>query len=177
MPSRPLKEHEIAVILSLPLTKREAAFITLGIYTGYRVSELLCITVKDVFDGVKVRDSVTVSRKNMKGKGESRTIPLHKVVKEYLSSYITASGKPSDRLFPFSRFTAHRLVKHVIGQAGLSGRVSCHSMRKTFGMNVYNRTQFNIVAAQKALGHKSLASTTHYLSVDSEAVDAAILAE
>jgi integrase len=49
-------------------------------------------------------------------------------------------------------------------------------MRKTFGMNVYLRTEKNVVAAQKALGHASLASTTHYLSIGQDEVDAAILA-
>lgn len=175
MQSRPLTDSEITSILGHMTSLRDKCLFVLGVKTGFRISELLSLALNDVWDGVNCYDQVTVRRRNMKGKRQSRTIPLHPLAKQVLDSYIKSGV--TGKLFPITRQHAWRIIKTAARKAYLSGCISTHSMRKTFGMNVYNRTNKNIVAAQRALGHASLASTSHYLSVDQDIVDNAILAE
>ncbi len=188
MPSRALTSDEIKRINDSLTCVRDRCLFLLGVYTGFRISELLSLMITDVMLNNYVLDAVTVRRCNMKGKHSSRTIPLHNevklILKDYLGDLSTISDKQGDlstmrntRLFPFTRMQAHRILSKAIALAGIKGSVSTHSMRKTFGMRVYAATKFNIVAAQRALGHKSLSSTTHYLNVDQDVIDAAILGE
>jgi integrase len=173
MTSKPLSEVEINEILSNIDNKMHQCLFIVGLKTGFRISELLSLTVADITDTM-----ITVHRRNMKGKQRSRSIPLHPLAKQYLKDYMSSlSLNPNDKLFKLSRTHAWLVLKMAARKAQVSGCVSTHSMRKTFGMKVYEKTEKNIVAAQKALGHKSLASTSHYLSVDQELVDNAILSD
>lgn len=182
MPSRALTDTEVTTILSHLDSIRDKALFILGVKTGFRISELLSLTVEDVSqkDGT-ICGSVTVKRCNMKGKNTSRTVPLHKDAKEglllYLKGNLELLNSAESKLFPIKRLRAHRILRDAAIRARVQGAVSSHSMRKTFGMNVYNRTERNIVAAQKALGHKNISSTSHYLSVDLDLVNAAILSD
>jgi site-specific recombinase XerD len=182
--SRPLTEPEISLMLSHTTNPMHRALICLGVRTGYRVSELICITVQDVFDGTQIRDSITVRRSNMKGKKSSRSVVLHEQAKQalrdYLSGYnLTNTDETTGHslLFPISRFAAHRLLKKYSKLAGLEGRISTHSMRKHFAMRVYEKTGKDVVCVQRALGHASLASTTKYLSVGQDVIDSAIMSD
>ena len=50
---RPLSEYEIYQVLSVLKNKRNKLLFILGIRTGFRISELLSLTVKDVYkDGL-----------------------------------------------------------------------------------------------------------------------------
>ncbi len=170
MTSRPLTETEITQIVKTLHNDRDRCLFTLGVKTGFRISELLSLTVADVSG-----NTITVRRKNMKGKRQSRTVPLHSVAKTALLQHINPAMSPDTPLFNISRIQAYRIIRDAALSCNIRGVVSTHSMRKTFGQNVYKRTN-NIVAAQRALGHSSLASTTHYLSVGQDEVDEAILA-
>lgn len=197
MKSRDLKDPELTLILDNMLSLRDRALFIVGVKTGFRISELLSLRYEDVVHNGTIRDSITVRRCNMKGHRQSRTVVLHQDAKEALRAYLqigtqivvcvspaaeilkggsVKKWQPKDKIFQMTRQHAHRIISGAAEKAGLSGTISTHSMRKTFGMNVYIRTQRNVVAAQKALGHSSLASTSHYLSIGQDEVDAAILA-
>lgn len=167
MACRALTDAEVAYMLGHTTSLRDQALIILGVKTGFRISELLSLTVADVQG-----DTLTVRRCNMKGKHSSRTVPLHAEAKRIVLEYIRMHSV-SNLLFPITRQWAWRIIKDAA--AGLGGRISTHSMRKSFGMRVYTKTGKDIVAAQRALGHKSLASTSHYLSVGQDVIDRAIL--
>ncbi len=175
MPSRSLTDSEINSIIAHMDSKRDIALFQLGIRTGYRISELLSLRIYDVYTNGIVNDSVTVKRANMKGKTVSRTVPLHDKAKHALNEYITADMLKDQRLFNIGRVHAWRILKQATNQLGIKGKVSTHSMRKSFAMGIYERTNKDIVDTQKALGHASLASTSHYLDVNRDTVDAAIL--
>lgn len=50
-----------------------------------------------------------------------------------------------------------------------------HSMRKTFANKLYAALQRGLVKTQRPLGHRSINSPVHYLSLREEEIDAAIL--
>ena len=74
---RPLSDAEIEVVSGSFTGKyalRDRALYLLGIYSGYRISELLSIRVKDVVQYGELVERVTVQRKSMKGKN---TLAIH----------------------------------------------------------------------------------------------------
>ena len=85
---RPLSDEEVGRVVesfSGRYALRDKAMFIVGIRTGYRISELLSLRIRDVLrpDG-EIMDSVTVARRNVKGKTRGRTVPLHPEAKEAL---------------------------------------------------------------------------------------------
>lgn len=176
--ARSLSVCEIqAIEEALPSTQYRCLFI-LGLYTGFRISELLSLKYEDCYSTKEVRQSLRVSRRNMKGGMASRCVVLHPTAREYLrlllveKQNVWVTGAP---LFPVSRVQAHRVLKQACTKAGISGHVSTHSMRKTFAKRVYEALEGDLIGTQTALGHKSINSTVSYLSLEQEKIDQAIL--
>ncbi len=155
-------------------TERDRVMLVLGFRTGFRVSELLSLTVKDVVQHGKIRKQITVERKNTKSRIESRTVVLHAQAKKYLEAYVRGKS-PTEKLFPITRQHAHRIVKGAADDAEVDGNVSCGSMRKAFAKKVYLTLGKDLINTQRAMGHKNIASTAYYLHFDQDEVDDAIL--
>ena len=186
---RPLSEEEVTAVLNSftgTCAKRDRALFVLGLKTGFRISELLSLRVKDVVHGSRLADRVAVARRSMKGKVEGRAVVLHPDAKEALGAWLQERGeaaKPDSFLFasrkgqrPISRVQAWRILDAAFAAAGVEGQTGTHSMRKTFAGRVYDALGEDIFRLQQALGHRSINSTTAYLSFREEDVDAAILA-
>ena len=109
---RPLTDGEVARIVGKfagKYAKRDRALFVLGVKTGFRVSEMLSLTVGDVSPAVGkivapileglptelagvlsygTHGKITVERRSMKGKIEGRTVVLHPVAKAALSEWV-----------------------------------------------------------------------------------------
>jgi integrase len=168
---------------------RDKALFVLGLKTGFRISELLSLTVGDVYQYGQWVERVAVHRRHMKGKGQGRSVPLHAEAKAALASWLMEMHHlrdvtPETYLFPshkghnqpLRRGQAHYILQQAYQANELTGMIGCHGMRKAFGQKVYQRTGRDLRATQHAMGHKSPASTAAYLAVDEQAVDAIILA-
>lgn len=173
MPSRPLDNYEIESMKENLNSMLGFTLFVVGIKTGFRISELLSIQIEDCIQYGAVGNSVTVKRSSMKGKRCSRTVPLHVDARVAITEYIGTRVKGP--LFNITRQHAHRLLKQAVEKARLSGKISCHSMRKSFAQNVYSKSGKNILITQNALGHANVSSTQHYLQVDRAEVDQCIL--
>jgi integrase len=174
--SRPLTDEEINAVLTHLTTTRDKALFILGIRTGFRISELLSLTIKDVSQKQGgICDRITVRRANMKGSVSSRSVVLHPDAKRILRELNLSSYGLTSRLFPFTRMQAHRIIKRAVNRACLEGKVTTHSMRKTFASRVYEALDHDLVKTQAAMGHRSVSSTIAYLSFNQEDVDEAIL--
>ena len=157
-------------------TRNKTLFL-LGIHSGFRISELLSIRVKDVWNGSGPRESVQVRRSNMKAKKNGRTVPLNSVAKRAISEYMVEYQLEADRpLFPsqvkpdqpFNRQRAHAILSEVFSDCGLDGSTATHSLRKTFAWAVYKVTGGNIHAVKEMLGHANIATTVSYLGFSHE---------
>lgn len=189
---RPLDDAEvraIAAAFSGPYAARDRAMFLLGVRSGFRISELLSLTVEDIFHRGTVLDRVAVKRRNMKKKIEGRSVILHPEAREALAVWIAeleAAGHADLRGYvfrsrkgenaPIGRIQAWRILNTRYEAGGLTGSLGTHSMRKTFANRVYDRLGHDIIKTQRALGHKSLNSTAAYLSFREADIDAAILA-
>lgn len=177
--ARELTDTEIETIVAHlvrePFAARNIALVRVLQCCGYRISEVLSLRVADVVEFDRVADQITVSRRNMKGKIRSRTIVLRAEAKGALSRYVTSDMSQNSRLFDISRQHADRIIRNAAKACRIPGKVSAHSFRKAFCMRVYSNSGKDIAVTQRAMGHVSLSSTSHYVSAPQTAVDAAIL--
>jgi len=196
---RPLTQDEVKDILESfagEYAARDRCLFVLGTLSGFRISEMLSLRVKDVSLDGRVLDQVTVQRRNMKGKQQGRTVSLHPraqaAIRDQLQA-LAAAGLTGPDLYlfysrkgfnqPITRQAAHAALKAVAVANGLGGKVGTHSMRKTFAAGIYERAvdlQRNGAAVdpltfvQQALGHRNVNSTVSYLSFREDLLKEAI---
>lgn len=183
--ARPLTAEQVKAILNATLNPREKALFTLGFCTGYRISEILSLTLGDVVTDGRVHSHITVKARNTKTK-KGRTVLLSPPVQTALAELAeTMQHLPRDTPLFLSRKTAngsykaisrqqaHGIIKRQFAAIGEYGNVSTHSLRKTFAAQIYQATG-RIELVQMALGHESIVSTMSYLSFETSAIDRAI---
>lgn len=186
--SRPLSDGEVAQVLEAlnhgPFKLRNKALFLLGLRSGFRISELLSLRVKDVFQNGNFVTRVTVDRCHMKKKTEGRTVVLHPQAREALTEWVRFHFEklPLDTaLFvsregnPMDRRSAWSLLTKAYAKCGLTGKLGTHAMRKTFAKKMHAKLGNDLIKTQKALGHRSVNSTVSYLSFNEEEIDDAIL--
>lgn len=186
---RPLTKPETETVLAHLLQHeglgvRNACFFSLGLNTGFRVSELLSINVGDVLQHGGIVDTVSVRRSNMKGKGEGRTVRLNAKAKSALKTWLdqlTQWGcNDATPLFcsrarkRLSRIAAWRMFDRAFAVIGLTGCLGTHCMRKTYADRMYDLLGGDLKQLQGALGHKWITSTSQYLSFKEDRINAAI---
>ncbi len=182
---RPLDNDELeAVVASFhgPYVLRNRALFVLGYTTGFRISELLSLCIGDVFHHDQVLKRVVVQKRHRKGRHGSHSATLPPRTRRLLDSWIRKMHTPRERplaspLFPsrkgtapLSRVQAHRILRTAYDRAqlyGPPGTLATHCMRKTFADRMYVQLG-DVFKVQKALGHKSPASTVAYLSFQDE---------
>jgi integrase len=188
-------EEQNAMLAALALPRDRLLFLT-GIYTGFRIHELLSLRIGHVWRGNEPALEITLARQHLKGgtstfarRVRSRTVPLHPVlraaIQDYLfSRYPKSHPLPSDAyLFlspkghnrPISAVQAFRIIQGAARAAGNLDRVATHSMRKTFARTIYDGSGHDIILTQRALGHSSVLTTSHYLETDHNDVAVAIM--
>jgi integrase len=184
---RALTEEEVELLRATMINPRDIALFMLGVRSGLRISELLSLKVGDVYRHGHVVDFVYLSRKHVKKKVEGRIIPVHTDAKSAIEVLIDDLGrkgyaKASMPLFQsrkgrkaISSQHVRRILRDAAESNAFDGRISTHSMRKTFATRVYEKVNGDILKTQRALGHKSVASTMAYLSISDEEVFLAIL--
>jgi len=181
---RPLTKSETDLVVShLRYDRhgvRNSALFTVGLMTGFRVSELLSIRVSDVFQCGRVVDAVTVRRANMKGKGEGRTVKLNAKAKVAIASWLEERGDTEGPLFcstaqkKISRVQVWRIFNRAFKSIGMTGTLGTHCMRKTFADRMHGLLDGDLKQLQGALGHKWITSTSQYLSFKEEKINDAL---
>ena len=182
--TRPLDNSEIRLVSACfngnPFEHRNRGLFMLGVSTGGRISELLSLTVGDVWQNQKPVTDLLFDRTIVKGGEISRAVPVNSDGRRAISDLIdwhreqygnTHAHRP---LFPsrngqgekrMSRRTAHDVLKSAFEAAGLNGKLATHSLRKSFAQRLYDRTS-DIFAVQEMLGHKDVVTTQKYLGVN-----------
>jgi len=168
---------------------RDRCYFEMALQMGLRVSEMLSLTVGQVFQYGKVVDEVSIERKHMKGgkagKASGRTLPVFASTKPHLLAWLQCMTRilnvkdpkdldPSTPLFmsrvrnkdgsrrAISREQAWRMIKGIARENELPGAVGTHSTRKTLARKAMAWSN-DIRVVQKLLGHRSLSSTEAYL--------------
>lgn len=196
--TRPLSQGELERLRDAfagPYSRRNLTLFILGVNTGFRISELLSLTMADVSTKQgHVFNQITVRRQNTKGKERSRSIMLTPEAKRTIEYWVwqmredgyTRMDFPlfvSRRGTRLSRQMAWKVLKDAYRAAGIEGRVGTHSMRKTFANRVYEHFLERMACGEKldpfrltskALGHRRIDSTDAYLSFREEDINRTI---
>ncbi len=190
---RPLDNDEVRMLLDAisgtASASRDQALVILGITTGFRISELLSLKIRDVTQGGILNSHVRIPASRMKGKKRPRSAILADAARPYLETWIQdlklrgfdGGNRP---LFlsrkngaAISRIQAHRIITEAFHRAGLGGsrgELATHCLRKTFAAKMWEAHDQNIWKVQNALGHASPASTVAYLSFEDSEQQAAV---
>ncbi|MCC6738936.1 MAG: tyrosine-type recombinase/integrase [Planctomycetia bacterium] len=155
---------------------RDAAILALLLGTGIRLSSLVALDAADVHFAERV-----VLLRRLKGGGEVRK-GLSEAVRQRLTAWLAArallgSTSPALLVSTQRRRLCRRQVQAIIGrrlrEAGIARRVTAHGLRHTFATALYRKTK-DILLVQRALDHRSIASTLVYARVADEQVAAAV---
>ena len=148
--------------------------IALGCFTGLRISDILSLRWRQILG----TSEFTITEKKT---GKQRTIRLNPQLRQHIKDcyeHIKPLGINSPILTSQKGtvFTVQRInviLKEVKKKYRLHiGNFSCHSLRKTFGRQVYNMNSENsewaLVKLMELFNHSSVAITKRYLGLRQE---------
>jgi integrase/recombinase XerD len=158
--------------LDEPLAWRDRALLELAYGAGLRVSELCGLGLTDLL--------LTENLVRIFGKGgKERLVPIGRSVIGAVSVYLHTKrpaldrGKSKGRVLlnargePLSRVGAWGVVKRATQRAGITKRVTPHTLRHSFATHLLEGGA-DLRAVQEMLGHADLSTTQIYTHVDRE---------
>lgn len=148
--------------------------IALGCFTGLRISDILSLRWKQILN---TEEFTVIEKKTSK----VRTIRLNPQMQQHIKycyEQINPIGAPILVSQKGTVFTVQRIniiLKEVKKKYRLKVKnFSCHSLRKTFGRQVYNMNSDNselaLVKLMELFNHSSVAITKRYLGLRQEEI-------
>lgn len=143
---------------------RDSAILEVLFSTGMRVSELVSIKVADV----KSKEELAILGKG----GKRRVVFLSESSSNAIDNYLKFHPQKSEFLFvskfqpdrPLTTRSVQRIVSKYSYLAGLSEKVTPHTLRHTFATDLL-QSGADLRAVQALLGHSSVTTTQRYTHV------------
>ena len=173
-------EWEIAMSLIRKLAKDEnykmSLLVALGCFTGLRISDILALRWNQI---LKTNEFTIFEKKT----GKKRIIRLNQQLQKHIEEcykHIKPIGDKAPILVSqkgtvFSIQRINVIFKEIKKRYRLKiNNFSCHSLRKTFGRQVYNMNNENselaLVKLMELFNHSSVAITKRYLGLRQEEI-------
>ena len=163
-----LNQKDAGVLLNGSSNNRNIAVLSVFLYTGLRVSELVNLEIGDV----DFEENIIYVHA---GKGDKdRIVVMPDICKDHIKSYMRERIKIrsnnnylfiSNKKTKFNTSTVERMVKRVAENSGITKKVTPHVLRHTFATSIL-RNGGDIRFIQQILGHSSLATTQIYTHID-----------
>jgi integrase len=146
--------------------------ISIGVFTGLRISDLLTLRYSDILS----KETFSIQEKKTK---KQRSIKVNKDLKE-IDARIVQKTKMKDlneQIFinkygtkPIDKSYVNVKLKEIMikYRIKLDGNVSTHTFRKTLGrrvMEVNNYSNESLVLLMELFGHSSMSITKRYLGI------------
>ena len=151
-------------------------FIALGCFTGLRISDILALRWEQI---LSTEEFIIIEKKT----GKKRVLRLNSQLQQHIQEcyeHIQPIGLKAPILVSQKGtvFTIQRInviLKEIKRKYRLKVKnFSCHSLRKTFGRQVYNMNSENsepaLVKLMELFNHSSLAITKRYLGLRQEEI-------
>jgi integrase len=154
---------------------RDELLFVLGINTAFRISDLLSLTIGDVWENGKPKGELRLKERKT---AKPRACPLNNAVTTLVERYISELQPQNlgDPLFPsqkggrLSRKRAFWILRDAGLKVGLKD-IGTHSLRKTFGYHAYKKTGGNIALVQRLLNHDNPGDTLRYVGITKDEMD------
>ena len=162
-----LSQEEVQRLFAAVTNLKQKALFMVAYDAGLRLSELLNLRLDDI-------DSERMVIRVRQGKGKkdryARLTPgLLKLLRQYWSEY-----RPQTWLFPgasidkrYNIATPGHLLKKVCRKAGITKRVSMHTLRHSFATHLLEAGT-NLRVIQQMLGHEKIQTTCLYTHISLE---------
>jgi len=155
---------------------RNHLLIVMGVHTALRISDLLRLTWSDVydFDHKAFRQSIAITERKTR---KTKLVALNKTIVAALKLCLPFAHRnapliKSRKGGSISRIQAYRIIRAASDALAFTMRVSCHSLRKTFGYHAWINGVSPVVIME-IYNHSNFAVTRRYLGVTQDDKDAA----
>jgi len=177
-----LDQAEVAGLLEAAdgeglLARRDRAFLELLYAAGLRVSEATGLDREDLYAGGFVR---------VIGKGDKeRLVPVGDLALEAIAAYLAERDAAREEVDPaqlgreplftsvrgrrLDRMSAWRALRKAATRAGLTGRVTPHTLRHSFATHLLEGGA-DLRVVQELLGHASITTTQLYTHITGERI-------
>ena len=152
----------------------------MGACTALRISDLLQLKWTDVYDekNKTFHTHVTITEKKT---GKTKIIALNRQVQGVLRLFypyrkgalIFANNRKDSKAI--SRVQAWRIIHAAVDSVGVAGKISCHSLRKTWGYHAWTSGAVSPVVIMDIYNHSNYETTRRYLGVAQDDLDEAYL--
>ena len=171
----PIRDKKTIDLVKNILKKRKTRdylLFLIGINSGLRISDILNLKVKDVWN----RSYIEIKEKKT---GKLKRFPITKSFKTELYEFLI--GKDAEEwLFSsrkgnkaITRTQAYRIIHRACFQAGIKYRTGTHTLRKTFGYHFYQEYK-DIALLQNILNHCTPSVTLRYIGINQDLIDSSL---
>ncbi|MBQ8821220.1 MAG: tyrosine-type recombinase/integrase [Lachnospiraceae bacterium] len=158
---------------------RNSLLIVMGLNTALRISDILPLKWEDVYDFERGAYRSHISLTEQKT-GKRTAIYLNESIIQELNEYWSVVEEKkgavkkgfflfghSNKNVPITRVQAFRIIRRAAECSNISGVISCHSLRKTFGYHAWKQ------GAEPALlvniyNHSTYQVTKRYLGIEQD---------
>lgn len=170
---QPIRDKKDIESMKKALSGRNRLMFIMGVSLGLRISDLLALRLGDVRGKTH---TIVMEQKT----GKRREIKLSDtVIKEVAkldgddTEYIFKSRQGDNK--PITRVQAYRILNDAAKKAGIAenvGSIGTHSLRKTFGYQLYTKG-IDITRLMDILSHSTPSMTLNYIGITRDEIDAA----
>jgi integrase len=166
-PPRWFTVDEVRLLLAAVDQRHVRLFFQVMVATGMRVSEVCALRVADLD-----REAPLIRVPCGKG-GDGRLVSLSPTLRARMQDHwrvyhphgVFFQRRPGQGDEPLLAGTVNAALQRAAVRAGLTGQVSSHRLRHTFAIHSL-RGGMDLVALQRVMGHRCIASTVRYLTPD-----------
>ena len=161
---------------------RNELLIILGLNTALRISDILSLEWNSVynFEKKEYRNHIVIAEQKTGKVSQiylnSNVLEALKEYKEYLKLNHKVIGPDtfifnhSNKNIPITRTQAFRIIKEAADYYNISGVISCHSLRKTFGYHAWKQGVPPVLLVT-VFNHSSFNITKRYLGIEQDDKD------
>jgi integrase len=142
-----------------------------GINTGFRISDLLRLRVRDVLGThISIREKKTGKEKRIEITPELKQAFATHIKDRLPNEYLFQSRQGVNR--PICRSMAYKIIRSIADEFDLE-EIGCHTLRKTFGYFHYKQFK-DIVLLMNHFNHSAEKITLRYIGVLQQTMDSSM---